>query len=158
MARLGFRAIFNVPYSPEYNPIEFAFAKIKARFRSLRARKLAGLWVIEDNGQDAYLAWMEFCQDWARHRLKQIYFEKYDAQAEPPRERTNPCYTAQWAWEHGMRAPPYRTTSELDRMANDICDEAWDQGRDIRGHLVALVRALQQRGLLPNWFYQVVAG
>ena len=43
MARLGFRAIFNVPYSPEYNPIEFAFSKIKSKFRSLRARKLAGL-------------------------------------------------------------------------------------------------------------------
>ena len=43
MRRLQFRWIYNVPYSPEYNPIEFAFAKIKARFRSLRARKLAGL-------------------------------------------------------------------------------------------------------------------
>ena len=43
MARLGFRCIFNVPYSPEYNPIEFAFSKIKSKFRSLRARKLAGL-------------------------------------------------------------------------------------------------------------------
>ena len=123
-----------------------------------RARKLAGLWVVEDNGQDAYLAWMDFCQDWARHRLKQFYFERHDDQLEPPRERTNPCCTAQWTWEHGMRAPPYRTTSELDRMANDICEEAWDQGRDVRGHLVALVRALQQRGLLPRWFYQVVAG
>ena len=123
-----------------------------------RARRLAGLWVVEDNGQDAYLAWMDFCQDWARHRLKQFYFEKHDDQLEPPRERTNPCCTAQWAWEHGMRAPPYRTTEELDRMANDICEEAWDQGRDIRGHLVALVRALQQWGLLPRWFYQAVAG
>ena len=43
MARLGFRAIFNVPYSPEFNPIEFTFSKIKAKFRSLRARKLAGV-------------------------------------------------------------------------------------------------------------------
>ena len=29
MARLGFRCIFNVPYSPEWNPIEFAFSKVK---------------------------------------------------------------------------------------------------------------------------------
>ena len=29
MARLGFRCIFNVPYSPEYNPIEFVFSKVK---------------------------------------------------------------------------------------------------------------------------------
>ena len=52
-----------------------------------RARKLAGLWVMEDNGQTTYLEWMEFCQDWARHRLKQTYFERYDVHAEPPRER-----------------------------------------------------------------------
>ena len=43
MARLGFRCIFNVPYSPELNPIEFAFSKIKSKFRSLRARNLAGV-------------------------------------------------------------------------------------------------------------------
>ena len=43
MARLGFRCIFNVPYSPEYNPIKFAFSKVKQKFRSLRARKLAGI-------------------------------------------------------------------------------------------------------------------
>ena len=122
-----------------------------------RARKLAGLWVVDDNGQDAYLAWMDFCQDWARHRLKQIYFETHHFCEDPPRERTNPCCTAQWAWRHG-RAPPYRTTEELDRMANDICEEAWDQGRDIRGHLVALIRMLQQRGLLPKWFYSTVIG
>ena len=45
-ARLGFRCIFNVPYSPEYNPIEFVFSKVKQKFRSLRARKIAG--VIQD--------------------------------------------------------------------------------------------------------------
>ena len=42
-ARLGFRFIFNVPYSPEYNPIEFVFSKVKNTFRRLRARKIAGL-------------------------------------------------------------------------------------------------------------------
>ena len=42
-SKLGFRFIFNVPYSPEYNPIEFVFSKVKSRFRRLRARKLAGL-------------------------------------------------------------------------------------------------------------------
>ena len=47
MARLGFRCIFNVPYSPEFNPIEFVFSKVKQKFRSLRARKLAG--IIQDN-------------------------------------------------------------------------------------------------------------
>ena len=42
-SRLGFRFIFNVPYSPEWNPIEYVFAKVKQRFRVLRARKLAGV-------------------------------------------------------------------------------------------------------------------
>ena len=46
-ARLGFRLIFNVPYSPEYNPIEFVFSKVKQKFRTLRARKMAG--VIQDS-------------------------------------------------------------------------------------------------------------
>ena len=40
---MGFRFIYNVPYSPEYNPIEFVFSKVKQRFRVLRARKLAGI-------------------------------------------------------------------------------------------------------------------
>ena len=42
-ARLGFRFIFNVPYSPEYIPIEFVFSKVKQRFKVLRAQKMAGL-------------------------------------------------------------------------------------------------------------------
>ena len=44
---MGFRFIYNVPYSPEYNPIEFVFSKVKQRFRVLRARKLAG--IIQDS-------------------------------------------------------------------------------------------------------------
>ena len=47
MARLGFRWMFNVPYSPEFNPIEFVFSKVKQKFCTLRARKLAG--VIHDS-------------------------------------------------------------------------------------------------------------
>ena len=43
MARLGFKYIYNVPYSPEYNPIEFVFSKVKQTFRTLRARKIAGI-------------------------------------------------------------------------------------------------------------------
>jgi len=37
MTKLGFRFIWNVPYSPEYNPIEFVFSKVKQKFRTLRA-------------------------------------------------------------------------------------------------------------------------
>ena len=123
-----------------------------------RARKLAGLWVMADNGQNAYLEWMDFCQDWARHRLKQTYFERYDVHAEPPRERANPCYMAQWAWDNAPDPLPRRTTAELDRMADVVCEEAWTQGRDVREVLVSLVRRLQTGGLLPKWFYQAVVG
>ena len=40
MRELGMRYCFNLTYSPEYNPIEFVFSKVKTTFRSLRARKL----------------------------------------------------------------------------------------------------------------------
>ena len=36
-------------YSPEYNPIELVFSKIKQRFKTLRAQKLTGL--IQDDHQ-----------------------------------------------------------------------------------------------------------
>ena len=39
----GFRWIYNVPYSPEYNPIEFVFSQVKTNFRKLRAKKFMGL-------------------------------------------------------------------------------------------------------------------
>ena len=39
----GFRWIYNVPYSPEYNPIELTFSMVKRNFRSLRAQKMTGL-------------------------------------------------------------------------------------------------------------------
>ena len=32
-----------MPYSPQYNPIEFVFSMVKANFRALRAKKLTGL-------------------------------------------------------------------------------------------------------------------
>ena len=42
MRQLGFRYIYNVAYSPDYNPIESVFSKIKRAFRALRAQKLTG--------------------------------------------------------------------------------------------------------------------
>ena len=42
MQALGFRHIFNLPYSPQYNAIEFTFSKISSAFQSLRARLLTG--------------------------------------------------------------------------------------------------------------------
>ena len=43
MRELGFRWVYNVSYSPEWNPIELTFSKLKREFKKLRARKLAGL-------------------------------------------------------------------------------------------------------------------
>ena len=43
MRRLGFRHIYNVPYEPDYNPIEMVFSIIKRKFKALRARKFMGL-------------------------------------------------------------------------------------------------------------------
>ena len=42
MRELGFRWIYNAAYSPEYNPIELVFSKVKQKFKALRARKLTG--------------------------------------------------------------------------------------------------------------------
>ena len=42
MKRLDIRHVFNVPYSPQYNPIELSFAKVKQRFKTLRLQKLLG--------------------------------------------------------------------------------------------------------------------
>ena len=43
MRELGFKYIYNLPYAPEYNPIEFTFSKVKHTFKGLRAQKLLGL-------------------------------------------------------------------------------------------------------------------
>ena len=43
MRERGFRWVYNVRYSPDYNPIELVFAQIKAYFKALRAKKLMGL-------------------------------------------------------------------------------------------------------------------
>ena len=43
MRSLGMRWIYNLSYSPEYNPIELVFSKIKSKFKTLRAQKLTGV-------------------------------------------------------------------------------------------------------------------
>ena len=40
MEQLGFEYVFNLPYSPDYNPIEVCFAQIKHEFKRLRTDKL----------------------------------------------------------------------------------------------------------------------
>ena len=43
MKALGMRYVWNMSYSPEYNPIELSFSKVKSEFKKLRRRKLIGL-------------------------------------------------------------------------------------------------------------------
>ena len=47
MKQLGFRWIFNVPYSPDFNAVEFCFSMVKRNFRQLRAKKFVG--IIQDS-------------------------------------------------------------------------------------------------------------
>ena len=42
MKELKFRWIFNVPYAPDYNAIEFTFARVKHKFRCLRGQMITG--------------------------------------------------------------------------------------------------------------------
>ena len=43
MREAGFRCIWNVPYSPDFNPIELTFSMVKRNFKALRAKKFIGL-------------------------------------------------------------------------------------------------------------------
>ena len=40
MDTLGLRYIFNAPYSPDYNPIEFVFSMLKSKYKKLRISSL----------------------------------------------------------------------------------------------------------------------
>lgn len=42
--RTGAKLLFLPPYSPDFNPIEMAFSKVKALLKKAGARKLEDLW------------------------------------------------------------------------------------------------------------------
>ena len=44
IAAAGARVLFLPPYSPEFNPIEIAFVKLKALLRKAAERTVEGLW------------------------------------------------------------------------------------------------------------------
>ena len=48
------RALFLPPYSPDLNPIEMAFAKLKAHLRRIGARTIDDLWKAVGNICDLY--------------------------------------------------------------------------------------------------------
>ena len=50
----GAACLYLPPYSPDFNPIEQAFAKIKARLRQVAARTLEDLWQAVAEVLDAF--------------------------------------------------------------------------------------------------------
>ena len=50
----GARLLFLPPYSPDFNPIENAFAKLKALLRRAAARTLDELWLVIGDSLDAF--------------------------------------------------------------------------------------------------------
>jgi transposase len=50
----GARVLFLPPYSPDLNPIELAFAKLKRLLRSAAERTVDGLWVFLGQALDAF--------------------------------------------------------------------------------------------------------
>ena len=61
----GARLLYLPPYSPDLNPIEMAFAKLKAHLRQAAARNLADLQVSVANSLSAFSS--THCQGFFRH-------------------------------------------------------------------------------------------
>ena len=51
---VGARLLFLPPYSPDFNPIENAFAKLKALLRRAAARTVDELWAVIGRSLDAF--------------------------------------------------------------------------------------------------------
>jgi transposase len=61
----GCRLLFLPPYSPDFNPIEQAFAKLKALLRKAEERTVEGLWHLLGRLQDEFGA--AECRNYLRH-------------------------------------------------------------------------------------------
>jgi transposase len=61
----GGTLLFLPPYSPDLNPIELAFAKLKALLRKAGRRTVEGLWAFLGEALDAFSA--QECQNYFRH-------------------------------------------------------------------------------------------
>jgi transposase len=66
VAAAGCQVVFLPPYSPDFNPIELAFSKLKSAVRRAKQRTVAGLWEAIGSGltqitaRDAY-GWFQHC-------------------------------------------------------------------------------------------------
>ena len=108
-----------------------------------RAKKLAGTWVVADTQEAAYQEWMEWCEDWVRDRLKQTYYEIWDVE-----------WFTRVAAPH---TPPTRSPAQLDKMARDICEEAWTDTKETR----VIFREMSARfpqSVRPHWLFQDTPG
>ncbi|RWM40544.1 MAG: transposase, partial [Mesorhizobium sp.] len=54
--KLGARLLFLPPYSPDFNPIEMAFSKLKALLRKAATRTIDELWSVVANCLAAFTA------------------------------------------------------------------------------------------------------
>jgi transposase len=63
--RAGGKLLYLPPYSPDLNPIEQAFSKLKALLRKARERTVAGLWSFLGKALDAFTP--QECQNYFRH-------------------------------------------------------------------------------------------
>jgi transposase len=61
----GCRLLYLPPYSPDYNPIELAFSKLKRLLRSAGERTVEGLWTFLGRSLDAFGP--EECAAYIRH-------------------------------------------------------------------------------------------
>jgi transposase len=52
--RVGARLLFLPPYSPDFNPLEQAFSKLKAHLRKAAERMIRGLWNVIGGILDLY--------------------------------------------------------------------------------------------------------
>ncbi|MCW2318534.1 transposase [Rhodoblastus acidophilus] len=68
----GARVLYLPPYSPDFNPIELAFAKLKAILRSMAARTVDSLWAAIRQ------AFQSFTPDECRNYLAAAGYDAYD--------------------------------------------------------------------------------
>ena len=61
----GARVVYLPPYSPDFNPIEMVFAKLKHLVRSAAPRTIEGLWNLRGKLIDAFPS--DECQHYLRH-------------------------------------------------------------------------------------------
>lgn len=63
--QVGARVVYLPPYSPDFNPIEMVFAKLKALIRRAAPRTVEGLWNLLGHLVDAFPP--DECRRYLRH-------------------------------------------------------------------------------------------